>query len=63
MAIAIFLINTELFPGEANPYDSLGDARQQKGDIQAAIASYKKALEIDPNFSSSKASLERLIKR
>lgn len=61
-AISIFKINTQLFPGEANPYDSLGDAFQQKGDIQSAIASYKKALEIDPDFSSSKANLERLIK-
>ena len=63
MAIAVFKINTELFPDEANPYDSLGDAYRQKGDIEAAIASYTKALEIDPEFTSSKANLERLKER
>ena len=63
MAIAIFKLNTDLFPKESNPYDSLGDGYQQKGDIQAAIASYKKALEIDPNFPSSKANLEKLTKQ
>jgi tetratricopeptide (TPR) repeat protein len=60
-AIGIFKLNTRLFPAEANPYDSLGDAYLQKGDRESAAEAFKKALEIDPNFSSSKEKLEALL--
>ncbi|MFC2083690.1 serine hydrolase [Bacteroidota bacterium] len=60
MAIGIFEINTYLFPDEANPYDSLGDAYLEKGDKDNAVKCFKKALEKDPNFESSKEKLEML---
>ena len=60
MALAIFQLNVQLFPEEANPYDSLGDAYLKKGDTELAIESFKKALEKDPGFESSKRKLEKL---
>lgn len=59
-AIAIFKLNTELFPRDANSWDSLGEAYLKSGDKQAAIAGYTKALEIDSSFASSKAALDQL---
>jgi CubicO group peptidase (beta-lactamase class C family) len=48
IAIKLFKINTELFPAVANAFDSLGEAYEKTGDKKNAIASYKKALELDP---------------
>ncbi|MBN1939006.1 MAG: serine hydrolase [Candidatus Aminicenantes bacterium] len=63
MAVQIFLMNTRLFPKEANSYDSLAEAYEAKGDTTSAVRCYRKALEIDPNLKSSKAALERLEKK
>jgi len=63
MAIAIFKLNIDLFSNEANPYDSLGDAYLQKGDHELAKKAFQKALAIDPNFSSSKEKLEKLMEK
>lgn len=62
MAIEIFKLNIRLYPDEANPYDSLGEAYMIKGDYELSIKHYKKALEIDPNFESAKKMLKRLMK-
>ena len=59
-AVEVFLINTKQFPGEANVWDSLGDGYRAKGDIAQAIASYQKALEVDPDFEVSRRNLEEL---
>jgi tetratricopeptide (TPR) repeat protein len=59
-AIEVFLINTEQFPGSANVWDSLGDGYRAKGDTAQAIASYQKALEIDPNFAASRQNIAEL---
>jgi tetratricopeptide (TPR) repeat protein len=40
----------ELAPDEANPYDSRGDLLARNGKIDEAIESYKKAIEIKPDF-------------
>ncbi|MBN1409018.1 MAG: tetratricopeptide repeat protein [Calditrichaceae bacterium] len=61
-AIRAFTRQIELAPDEANPYDSLGDAYQAAGNIAAAIAQYKKALEIDPEMKVSQEKLEKLMK-
>lgn len=52
-AIAIFQMNVDLFPKEANPYDSLGEAYLNAGNKDKALEYYQKALEIDPNFPSA----------
>jgi tetratricopeptide (TPR) repeat protein len=51
-AIRVFQLNVELYPKSANVYDSLADAYQAAGDKDRAIANYKLALAIDPNFES-----------
>jgi CubicO group peptidase (beta-lactamase class C family) len=45
-SIAIFRINTELYPDSANTYDSLGEALEASGDKAGAVAMYKKCIEI-----------------
>ena len=45
-AIAVFRLNTQLYPNSANTYDSLGEALEKSGDTAGAIAAYKKAIEI-----------------
>ncbi len=47
-AIAIFRINTLLYPESGNAYDSLGEAYLANGDKQLAKENYKKALELNP---------------
>jgi CubicO group peptidase (beta-lactamase class C family) len=44
-AIAIFRMNTQLYPDSANTYDSLAEAHMKAGDRKQAIALYRKALE------------------
>lgn len=59
-AIEVFLINTRQFPGSANVWDSLGDGYRANGEIEQAIASYQRALEIDPNYDASRRNLAEL---
>lgn len=59
-AIEIFKLNTELYPESANVYDSLGEAYANQGNKAEAIKSYEKALQINPNYSSSVEALRRL---
>lgn len=61
--IAILQTAVELYPQEANLYDSLGEFYLKKGMKDKAIESYKKALEINPNFpnaENAKAILKKL---
>jgi CubicO group peptidase (beta-lactamase class C family) len=60
MAIAVFKINIQLFPDEANPYDSLGDAYLKNGEKEEAKKCFKKAIQIDPNFEASIRKLNEL---
>jgi peptidylprolyl isomerase len=59
-AIEIFKLNVETYPASANVYDSLGEAYAFGGDKKSAIASYRRALELDPRMESSKAALKNL---
>ncbi len=60
LAIAVFTINTKLFPNVANTFDSLAEAYMLSGDKENAIKYYKKALEVDPNFENAKKMLKKL---
>ena len=57
-ALAIFQWNVAQFPDSANVYDSQGEAYVKVGDREAALASYRKSLEIDP----SNANAEKFIR-
>lgn len=45
-AVALFKLNTELFPKEGNTWDSLGEGYLKNGQKKEAIKSYKKALKL-----------------
>jgi hypothetical protein len=49
LALEVFRINAERYPGSANVWDSLGEAHLRSGDRVQALASYRKALELDPH--------------
>jgi len=59
-AIEIFKLNTEVYPESAITWNSLGDGYYFKGDKENAINSYKKALEIDPNYKNALNRLKQL---
>ncbi len=48
-AISVFKCNTELFPGSANVYDSLGEAYMNNGQYKLAIINFRKSIELDPD--------------
>ena len=60
---AIFEENKAIFtnPGDFFAHYELGMAYEGKGEIQKAIESYEKVLEIEPNFKKAKEKLELLM--
>jgi predicted negative regulator of RcsB-dependent stress response len=60
--VKVFRLNVSLFPDYWNVYDSYGEALLAKGDRKAAIQSYTKALELNPEAKSSKDMLDKLSK-
>jgi len=59
-AIAIFKLDTVLFPDEAYLYDGLADAYAKNGQKNLAISSYEKSLVIKPDNPGAKSELEAL---
>jgi hypothetical protein len=59
-ALAVFALWTTLYPDEANAYDSLGEAYLALKDTEKAVASYERALQLDPAFTSAAEALNRL---
>jgi len=53
--MAILQTAIELYPQEANLYDSLGEFQLKKGEKAKALASYRKALETNPTFPNAAA--------
>jgi len=58
--IAILQVAVELYPREANLYDSLGEFYLKQDQKEKAIEFYNKALQIDPNLASAKSMLEKI---
>ncbi|MDC8004264.1 serine hydrolase [Aureisphaera galaxeae] len=58
--LELFLLNVQLFPDNANLWDSLGDGYKNRNDKENAVKSYKKALALDPSISASRNSLSEL---
>ncbi|HMA18821.1 MAG TPA: tetratricopeptide repeat protein, partial [Thermoanaerobaculia bacterium] len=48
------------FPGSSNVHDSLGEAYLAAGDVDAAIRSYRKSLELDPANENARNVLKQL---
>jgi len=51
----------ELAPEDPNAHDSLGEAYYKCGELDPAIAEYRKALSLNPDFANSKKMLEKLL--
>ncbi|MCW8984176.1 MAG: serine hydrolase, partial [Thermoanaerobaculales bacterium] len=47
-AVAVLRLYVALYPESANAYDSLGEALMTAGQLEAAIASYRRSLELNP---------------
>ena len=61
-AIAILGVAIQLYPKEANLYDSIGEFQLKKGEKAKALESYKKALEINPEFPNAAAAKKMVAK-
>ncbi len=61
-AVTTLQVAIEIYPQEANLYDSLGEFHLRKGEKTKALESYKKALEINPNFPNASNARE-IVKR
>jgi predicted alpha/beta superfamily hydrolase len=59
-AIELYRLNAKNFPDSPDAYEHLGDAYVQKGDVQDAAASYRKALRLQPGNTQVRDKLERL---
>jgi len=59
-AVRVFRLNVSEFPQSANAYDSLGEALERAGERDQAIAAYRRAIELVPQFPPSRAALARL---
>ena len=59
-ALEVFKLNTAAFPDSPNTWDSLGEAYWLLGDREAALAQYRKALEIDPDFTHATEMIARI---
>jgi tetratricopeptide (TPR) repeat protein len=61
-AIAILKVAIQLYPKEANLYDSVGEFHLKKGEKALALQSYSKALEINPDFGNA-ATAKEVVKK
>jgi tetratricopeptide (TPR) repeat protein len=59
-AIAVFKLNTEMYPKSWNTYDSLAEAHMVNGDKALAVKLYKKSLALNPKNENGKKMLMRL---
>ena len=61
-AMLILQTAIELYPQEANLYDSLGEFQLKKGEKAKALASYQKALATNPEFGNA-AGAKEIVKK
>jgi CubicO group peptidase (beta-lactamase class C family)/tetratricopeptide (TPR) repeat protein len=60
--MAVLRVGIEMYPKEANLYDSLGEFLLRKGEKAKALESYKKALEVNPEFPNA-ANAREIVKK
>jgi glyoxylase-like metal-dependent hydrolase (beta-lactamase superfamily II)/ubiquinone/menaquinone biosynthesis C-methylase UbiE len=60
-AIAVFALNTELYPDSWNVYDSLGEAYLAKGDNQRSAKLYRRSLEIVERFGNERQPPDKVL--
>jgi hypothetical protein len=59
-AIVVFERNASEFPASSNVHDSLGEAWLARGDTARAVASYRKALDLEPRNRNAARALKAL---
>jgi CubicO group peptidase (beta-lactamase class C family) len=59
-AVKVFDTNVALHPTDANAYDSLGEGQMAAGLKEAAIASYRKSLQMNPKNHNAIEMLQKL---
>ncbi len=59
-AVALFRINTELYPSSWNVWDSLGEALLKAGDVDGAKRMYEKSVALNPENGNGKEALARI---
>ncbi len=59
-AIAVFTLNTEMYPDSWNVWDSLGEAQLKNGQTDLALANYEKSLKLNPESESGKAAVKNI---
>ena len=59
-AIAVFKLNTELFPQSWNAFDSYGEVLLKNGQKEEAIKMYKKSIELNPENEGGKTVLKEI---
>ena len=59
-AASIFKMAIEAFPNADNPYDSYAESQMVLGNLEEAIANYKKSLVLNPNNQNAKNMLKKL---
>ena len=59
-ALAVFKLNTELYPDAFNTYDSYGEALLEDGQTELAIENYRKSVELNPGNTGGIDVLKKL---
>lgn len=59
-AIEIFKLNVGEYPAAYNPHDSLGEAYMRNGEVELAIESYQRSVDINPDNHNGVEMLKRL---
>ncbi len=59
-AIKVFEENIQMYPDDANAWDSLAEAYFINGDKENALRLYRKALELNPSSKSANAMIQKL---
>lgn len=59
-SVAVFVLNTELYPQSFNVYDSLADAYAESGEKELAIKNYRRSLELNPQNTNATQMLKKL---
>lgn len=60
-AVAVFKLNTELFPQSWNAFDSYGEALLKNGQKEEAIKMYKKSIQLNPGNEGGKKVLQEIL--
>ena len=59
-AIALFVLNAEMYPQDGNAFDSLAEAYLKHGDRELAIANYEQVLRLNPKDENATEMLLKL---